>query len=65
MFNLTKEQIQKVNEWHKEQTKDKPYTGAIGGQFTYSFSPNNLGLVTKVKNELTGEVLDVTDYSDW
>lgn len=41
------------------------YYGAIGGGLTYSFSINSLGTVVTVKEAVTGEVLDLTDYENW
>ena len=44
-----------------------PYTGAIGGGITYSFTPTSLGTVVKVTwNDGTiNETIDVTDYDMW
>lgn len=42
-----------------------PYTGIIGGNITYSFTPTGLGVITKITHKLTGEVLDLTDYDSW
>lgn len=44
---------------------DKNYKGAIGGAITYSFTPTSLGQVFVVKNNLTGEILNLTDYASW
>lgn len=44
---------------------DTPYCGAIGGQFTFSFTHTSLGDVTKVKDAVTGEELDLSDYDSW
>lgn len=41
------------------------YAGAIGGDLTYMFVPNSIGLVTMVRCNLTGEELDLTDYDEW
>ena len=51
-----------------EDGKVYPYTGAIGGGLTYSFSPTSIGTITKVShNDVNGDlqVLDVTDYDMW
>lgn len=48
------------------KTKDGkiyPYSGAIGGDCTYSFTPTSLGMVTKVTSY--GQELDLTDYNLW
>lgn len=42
-----------------------PYTGAIGGDLTYSFTLTSLGMVATVKYGLTGETIDLTDYDNW
>lgn len=40
------------------------YTGAIGGAYTWEFTPTGLGTVTKVRCSC-GEELDLTDYDSW
>ena len=42
-----------------------PYTGASGGDLTYSFTHTSLGLITRVKYNLTKDILDLTDYDSW
>lgn len=54
--------------WIEEHDKTCPFAdpmnqGAIGGRFTYSFTPTSLGQVTKIKCAC-GEVKDVSEY-DW
>lgn len=69
-FNLTREQWNKLNVWD-EETRNRlleskeVYTGAIGGEFTYSFTPTNLGTVVKVKSWITNEEIDLTEYDQW
>jgi hypothetical protein len=41
------------------------YTGAIGGRFTYSFTPTSLGVVVKVRDAITGLEEDLTNYDHW
>ena len=41
------------------------YAGVIGGNLTISFTPTGMGTVTKVTENVTGEVLDLTDYECW
>jgi len=55
----------KLAEWYKEHDPvcRIQYAGAAGGKLTYTFTPNNLGLVTKVICAC-GEEVDVSDY-DW
>jgi hypothetical protein len=42
-----------------------PYGGAIGGGFTFSFTPTSIGVVVKVHNVMTDDVLDLTDWELW
>ena len=42
-----------------------PYSGAIGGDLTYSFTNTSLGTIITVTDKFTGEKLDVTDYDIW
>lgn len=85
-FELTKEQVIKLNEWIIEVEKRAaaiqmekaklngwkfpyprplPYHGALGGGLTFSFSPNGIGVHCKVTEGITGESIDLSDYSDW
>lgn len=64
MFSLTLQQEEKLAEWCK--SKDlSAYTGACGGRFTYLFTPTNLGIIVKIKDELDQTEVDVTDYDSW
>jgi hypothetical protein len=63
MFSLTKEQQEKLAKW-KEGTDPKP-CGAIGGRYTYSFTPTTLGVVVIVSDDLTDTHIDLSDYSGW
>lgn len=72
MFSLDKDQSEKLAKWREEQyaksSKDElghVRVGAIGGAFTYSFTPTTLGCVVKVYNATTKEEIDLTDYDMW
>ena len=62
-FELTEDQLKMIDKWIK--SNPAPLTGAIGGRYTYSFTPTTLGVVTTVRNNSTGKELDVTNYLDW
>lgn len=62
-FTLTDEQDEKINKWVKKQ-KTKPQ-GTIGGTYTYSFTFTSLGTIIKVKNNVNGKEIDVTNYNEW
>jgi hypothetical protein len=47
-----------------EQGEPMPYHGAIGGAYAYCFIPTGLGSVVKVKNTVTGDEIDLTDYDE-
>jgi hypothetical protein len=40
------------------------YAGAIGGRWTYSFTPTGLGTVIKIRCGCGAEC-DLTNYDDW
>jgi hypothetical protein len=79
MFDLTKDQWRRLQEWSSAQN-DKvakmqddascdfpctPYYGAIGGHLTYSFTPTSIGTIVVVENNVTKEKIDLTDYDLW
>ena len=66
----------RLNEWKNEQAskirqgkglseQDPLPTGCTGGLYTYSFTPTTLGTVIKVTNNITRDVLDLSDYDSW
>lgn len=66
-FSLDHDEADKLRVWLAEHNKTCAYAplskrGAIGGCLTYSFSPNSLGTVVKVKCACSAEC-DVTDYN--
>lgn len=65
-FSLDEEQESLLRVWLAEMEGrygDK-YYGAIGGAFTYSFTPTSLGVIVKVTHVDGGEI-DLTDYMSW
>lgn len=40
-------------------------TGVIGGQFSYSYTPTTLGTVIVIRDNISGETKDITNYSLW
>lgn len=61
-FTLSDAEIARVAEWTSARAQP---CGAIGGQFTFSFTPTGIGVVVKVRDCVTGEELDLTDYDSW
>lgn len=72
MFKLSEDQIKKINDWMEAHDKEKHipvgktfrYSGAIGGAYTWEFTPTSLGVVQKVRCSCD-EHVDVTDYDAW
>ena len=48
-----------------ERGDPRAYYGAIDGAYTYSFTPTSLACVVKVRNCVTGDEIDLTDYGAW
>ena len=79
MFSLDKIQQEKLAKWRKSQdvkvmeqqkgTKfehsNEAYYGCSGGAYTYEFTPTSLGLVVVVRNGMTEEEIDLSDYDSW
>ena len=63
MFELDKEQLEKLSAWRK--TRPVRYEGCSGGRYVYLFCPTSLGLVVKVIDDCTKEEIDLTDYGSW
>lgn len=61
-FVLSKGQVEKYNKWRKE--KEEVYVGAIGGAYTFCFTPTGLGDFVEVKCA-DGTSLDLTEYEYW
>lgn len=61
-FQFIKEQDAKVAELQKTLI---PYYGASGGAYSYIFTPTSLGLCVSIRNNLTKEEKNLTDFSDW
>lgn len=41
------------------------YYGACGGGYEYIFTPCSLGVGITVRNIITGEEINLTDYENW
>jgi len=63
LSRLSQSQKDKIAEF-KSVNKDL-HCGAIGGRFTYEFTPTSLGLVIKIRDNALKRILDITEYEDW
>jgi hypothetical protein len=60
-FELSEEQITKLEEWKKAI---KIVHGEYG-LFTYSFSPNGIGVEVEVYSDVANTTLDLTELDKW
>jgi hypothetical protein len=72
-FNVSAEELAKATAWQCKHDREKHasqfkhgtrYSGAIGGAYTWCFTPTGIGTVVKVRCSC-GEELDLTDYGSW
>ncbi len=43
----------------------QPYTGTMGGIYTYIFTPTGVGQIVRLKNLMTNEEINLTEYDLW
>jgi hypothetical protein len=58
-------QLKKCRELQGLSSEEPLNVGAVGGLYTYSITPVSLGFVIKVTNNITQDVLDLSDYDSW
>lgn len=63
MFTLTDEQATKIQQWIAGHPR--LYSGAVGGRYQYIFTPTSIGVCVEVRDQMTQESLNVTDYDSW
>lgn len=70
-FELSEDQNNKASEWIKTHVdpngkicNDK-YHGAIGGCFTFSFTPTSIGTIIRIECASCKGKIDLSDYEDW
>jgi hypothetical protein len=69
-FELDDGQMKKANDFIVQCHTDDPDRnyGAIGGAFTYTFTPTSVGVVCKLfylKDTEHEKVVDLSDYGSW
>jgi hypothetical protein len=67
-FVLNKQEEQdakKFIEEHKDCTWDPDHTPAIGGRFSYTFTPLGIGTEVEIKCNICHNHKDITDVSNW
>jgi hypothetical protein len=59
-FELTPESERLAEEWSKEHRKK-----CLLATYSYTFSPNGIGIGIDMSCNQCGEIRDVTDYDSW
>lgn len=67
-FTIEPEQVERIREWKRQHEAEKhngsQYAGAIGGRYTYEFTPTSIGTFGRIRCGC-GEHFDYDDGSDW
>lgn len=61
-YQTTLENAEALKKFLKAKEK---YAGAIGGQFEWAFTPTSLGLILVVRDVMSKEEINITDYASW
>lgn len=65
-FELDKDEMKKINQFITiHENKHGECKAAIGGRYTFSFTPTSLGTIIKVQCGSCEEQLDITEYENW
>lgn len=73
-FQIPAEDLPELYKWMTKQDKKSAklqrqqsgaITGNVGGSYTYSFTPTGIGLAIRVKNAVTGDIIDLSHYETW
>ena len=66
IFELNENEIKKFHKWKIKHNKNCSIknAGAIGGKFTFSFTPTGLGCITKITCGCGKEIV-VTNFNEW
>lgn len=67
-FTIEPEQVGRIKEWKEKHEAEKhngsQYAGAIGGRYTYEFTPTSIGTFGRVRCSC-GDRFDYDDGTDW
>ena len=68
VFTVSADRVEKIRKWKKQHEKEKhngnSYAGAIGGRYTYEFTPTSIGEFGRIRCSC-GDHFDFDDGSDW
>jgi hypothetical protein len=57
--SIAKQVQEFFDETHKE------YAGAVGGQYSYTFTQKSLGTILEIRDGFTGRTINATNFNDW
>jgi len=65
-FTLTAEQVEKFEKWveNKNKKDGEVYVGAVGGAYTFCFTPTGIGTIEEVRCA-DGTSLDLSEFDTW
>lgn len=64
MFKLDEKEQITLAKWF-ETRPDVEYKSSIGGRYTFCFTPTGLGEICVVKDNATGDEINVTNFDNW
>lgn len=68
VFTVDADRVEKIRKWKAQHEKEKhngsSYAGAIGGRYTYEFTPTSIGEFGRIRCSC-GDHFDFDDGSDW
>jgi len=66
-FHLAGIEKERAQSWIEQHKKDHPmkHTGAVGGRWSYTFTPTGIGTIVVVRCCACGAEKDVTNYEGW
>jgi len=64
-FELSIKEEKAIKKFKKKQLKKDNIIATAGERWTYMITPTGIGTVIKIKDELLGDIEDVTDWSCW
>lgn len=66
-FSLNDKESANATAWIEQHEKDHVvnYSGAIGGRWSYIFTPTSIGRMAKIRCNACNESKDITDLDDF
>lgn len=65
-FAMSKQESIKASEFITTQIeKNDCRGGAIGGRFSYIFTPTTIGLAVEIRDNILKETKNITDFENW